>query len=124
MAECARELGNTDDARRGYTRYLADDPNGAMAETARHRLDEIGPAPPPEPPPVPPHPQLVSTGARLLHTDALPPPAPRQLWEDWPFWTVIGAVLVAAAAAIAIGVVLGTNDGGPACGPDCVAIDW
>src|SRR5688500_12611939 len=46
MAECAREAGDVDGARRDYDRYLEADPNGAMAPTARARRAELAPAEP------------------------------------------------------------------------------
>src|SRR5687768_2091576 len=49
MAECALHAGRQSDARRDYERYVAAAPEGSMAQTARERLAELAPAPPPLP---------------------------------------------------------------------------
>lgn len=43
MAEAARQAGRLETARRDYGRYLALDPDGAMAEVAHARLAELPP---------------------------------------------------------------------------------
>lgn len=44
MGEAARGMGHTDKARAAYQRYLAAEPNGPLADTARKRLAQLGPA--------------------------------------------------------------------------------
>lgn len=41
MGECSRALGRTSEARDHYQRYLAAEPNGAFASTARTRLADL-----------------------------------------------------------------------------------
>src|SRR5262245_10624973 len=41
MAECARQLGQPERARTFYLQYLAEDPNGSLATTARERLASV-----------------------------------------------------------------------------------
>ncbi|HEY1553230.1 MAG TPA: tetratricopeptide repeat protein [Kofleriaceae bacterium] len=50
-AECARLLGNTDDARDGYNQYLKLDPGGKLAPLAILRLGELAPRDTGVPPP-------------------------------------------------------------------------
>jgi hypothetical protein len=129
MAECARESGRTSQARIDYARYLAADPDGSQVEVARERLAILGPEPVREPEPAqvaqvatPEEAAAMTTPAPegALDTplsDSAPPPG-REIWEDWPFWTIVGSVLLAGAIA---GTVVGvTTNSGPSCGMACV----
>ncbi|UJR79721.1 tetratricopeptide repeat protein [Sandaracinus amylolyticus] len=134
MAECAREAGRTSRARVDYARYLDADPTGTHAEIARERLAILGPEPAPqeEPateiasPPVVPTPEEAAATV-VESTEPIAPPGTDtrgpELWEDWPFWTVIGGVVVAIAAATTVAV-LATNDGGIECSTGCALVDW
>lgn len=134
MAECARESGRTSQARIDYARYLEADPNGSQAEVARERLAILGPEPVVESGSANPDPEPVTTTVATpeeaaASTLSAPEAALRvsesdtgenqpELWEDWPFWTVIGGVLVAGAIAGTVaGVVVSST---PSCEMGCV----
>lgn len=128
LGESARAFGDAARARSAYQQYLDEDPRGPMVTQARARLTELGPGPTvdlglsrktssqPAPKPVP------ITGPVLLPPDRLStfrdePPA-RPLWKKWPFWAVVGGVVVGGGvAAYAL-----TRDGS-ACGDGCTLID-
>ncbi len=83
MAECARLAGDPARARINYERYLAEDPQGKLAPTARDRLSQLADGTPPEPPPA----------RQDLHAQ---PPAPLPPSPPRPFPRL-------RAAAIAVG---------------------
>ncbi len=141
MAECSRQLGNTDRAIRDYNAYLALVATGEQADLARSRLSELGaasradagtPQPPTRIPSTDPTPPL---GGRATSSDAAVPTGPsttaapiemrldappptdtnRSIFESWEFWVVTGVVLV--AAGVTVGVVVGTQNGPPPCRP-------
>src|SRR5262245_28611030 len=145
MGEAARASGDVAKARDAYLEFLRVDPKSALAATARARLDEleraigISPRPEPaEPPPAPPeapHPEPVP----LLPPSATPPSPPRgtaeglpperlvngpresesaPLWKKWPFWAVIGGVVVGGA------VVFAATREGNACGTGCTQLNF
>ncbi len=130
MAECARESGRTSQARTDYARYLEADPNGSQAEVARERLAILGPEP--VAPSVTPEPvaATVATPEEAAGSTLSAPEAAfrvseadtgetqREIWEDWPFWTVIGGVLVAGAIAGTVAGVMVSNN--PSCEMGCV----
>ena len=73
MGECARSIGDEALARDSYTRYLAADPNGALAATARAHLAELAmPAPTTRPPPTPP---TTTPPPSMTPPPTTPPPA-------------------------------------------------
>jgi hypothetical protein len=132
MAECAREAGRTSRARADYARYLAVSPEGPSADTARERLAILGPEPAPEAVAerlAPASSDVASASATDLPPPALaidtthPAPRDRDVWEDWPFWTVIGVVVVAAGVGATVGIAL-TTDSAPSCGAGCDVLDW
>ncbi len=104
MAEAARAQGDADKARDAYRAFLRADPDSALAATARTRLAELDPAPPPAAPPPQAPPVLLppssvapapmtSAGQPLPSAPAAHDDAP--LYKKWPFWAVVGAVVVA-----------------------------
>jgi tetratricopeptide (TPR) repeat protein len=138
MAECAREIGEAERAVALYERYLAADPEGPMAARATARLAALGErAPRAEAraaseaavsavPAVelPPDPEIApgaisSSSSRSISSAAASSIDRRpEVWEDWPFWMIVGAVVVAGAA---VGIAVGVGvDGGPRCEAGCV----
>lgn len=136
MGEAARGMGDLVAARAAYHRFLAVESTGALADTARSRLVEIGPAaqtlPPATKPPVanspvakPPVrvPPPREVAAKL---DASPNPGfgattqpaseSRPPWKKWPFWAVVGGVV---ATGVVVGVVA-TRGESVRCGTACV----
>lgn len=127
LGESARAFGDAERARSAYQQYLEEDPRGPMVTQARARLTELGPgptvdlglsrktsAPPPKPVPI--------TGPVLLSPERLTvtrdEPPPRPIWKKWPFWAVVGGVVVGGGvAAYAL-----TRDSS-ACGDGCTLID-
>lgn len=88
MAECAKELGQLESARRNYQLYIERDPDGPMAATARQRLNELAPAQPPpqvrpEPAPVArPEPAPVTRPVETAPVARPAQPAPRPVVES------------------------------------------
>lgn len=133
MAECTRQLGNPEDARREYSEYIRQDPGGTFAVTARTRLQELGEGDTSTPDFIvalnaPPPPE--STELLVLEVPTEPQPRPifddppeqesRPWFKSWPFWTAVGAVVVGGIVA---GIVLGTR-GGNDCTAGCQELDW
>lgn len=131
MAECARENGRVGTARTDYQRYLAAEPNGSMSEVTQARLRELPSHEPPTPevevsatPDISP-----AHAAASAEPDALTIPEPnnrpesrRPLRRKWQFWTVVSAVVLAAGAAVVIGVAAsGTSS--PQCDGGCELVD-
>lgn len=141
MAECLRELERYEEARRLYERYLEEDPSGSTADVARRRLDEL-----PRAPGVDPTMEAPSDPVAAPDRQALPPettanvllsrqrptsdrvlapgPAPDPslpFWEDWPFWTAIGAAVV-AGVVVTITLAL-TLSSGVSCDSRCEIVD-
>jgi tetratricopeptide (TPR) repeat protein len=135
MAECARALGDTVQARELYEKYLAAEANGPFANAARTRLVELTP-PAPEPQPEP-APQPAPDAAQPPPPASVPPPreAAAQLArpesqtvaiKDRPAerstsHTGRNVLLVGIGVAIiagSIGVYVATR--GPDCGAGCV----
>lgn len=78
MAECSRKLGDLEQARAYYERYLAEDPRGPLATTARQRLGERAtPAPAPVAPAPTPAPAPVVVPTRPAAPAPAPTPTPR-----------------------------------------------
>jgi tetratricopeptide (TPR) repeat protein len=134
MAECARESGQTSQARIDYARYLAADPQGSHAEVAHERLAILGPEPErtttatvtePIVSPPPGH-ALPPLGVPDVAFEADEAPQERSLevWEDWPFWTIVGVVVVGAAVGTTVAVLTTSGDGSAACNAGCVSVDW
>ena len=131
MGEAARGMNDVPKARAAYEKFLAAEPNGPLADTARKRISELGPrigpeAPPPLAPWEPGVPTPTQTAVKV--EAAVPPPSvvvrsetpeptSRPLWKRWPLWAAVGGVVV---ASIVIGVAV-SNDGGPNCNAeDCI----
>ncbi len=141
MAECARHEGRLEIARRDYERYLEAEPEGAMVATARQHLSELpAPAAPVSAPTVEPAPAAsvqqpssaeddgpaqVSVAPDALAVPSEPAPVDTvEIWEDWPFWTILGGS-IAIAAGVTIGVVVGTSGSdAPACMGNCIPADF
>lgn len=127
MAECARENGRAEAARNDYQRYLDAEPGGSMAEVARVRLSEL---PAPEAPEVElPVPDISPNHAAESAVPAPATPEPnmspeprRPLTRKWQFWTIVGAVVLAAGAAVVIGIAASGN-GSPQCDGGCELVD-
>ena len=136
MAEAARGMGDSQKAREAYERFLAAEPSGAVADTARRRLVELGatppPAPAPQPPPVPqPAAQVakVPTPSEAAEQHASQPAPPmtrtaeperegKPLWKRWPVWAAVGGAVVATVVVLSVA---GSGKGdGPACDAGCI----
>jgi tetratricopeptide (TPR) repeat protein len=124
MAEAARASGDTAKARESYQRFLEADPGNALAATAQTRLAALEPpvatAPSPEPPRLfpppattPPEPPVVSETVALAPTTA-----PVPLYKKWPFWAVVGGVLIGGT------VVYAATRSEPACGAGCTQLNF
>jgi hypothetical protein len=124
MAECALHAGDPDRARLDYARYLAQAPSGAISETARVRLSELGPAPAVERAPAVPTPAAVAANVLRLEADRAPVPPAREIWEEEAFWIVAGTVLALAIGGAITGGVLASGTSGPACSAGCAALDF
>jgi len=109
MGECARLAGDTGQARALYRRYLEAAPAGELAASARARLEALGPEP--IPPPTAPPPPIIET---QLPAPAPQPPPPvliapvvdrpatgqrRPLYRRWPFWAIVGGIVVGGSLA-------------------------
>jgi tetratricopeptide (TPR) repeat protein len=121
IGECARELGDTAGARAAYEQYLAAEPDGKLAASARARLAEL-PAPPPPPQLLPvPRPATTATESTLAPDLTTPPgdalgPQRRPIWRRWQVWVGVGAAALVAGTV----VVLARDDGGDTCAAACV----
>lgn len=131
MGEAARGMNDVIKARSAYERFLAAEPNGAVADTARKRLRELGPRIGPEaPPPLAPwEPGVPTPTQAAVNVEAAAPapsvvvrreapePESRPLWKRWPVWAAVGGVVV---ASIIVGVAV-SGDDGPTCNvADCI----
>ncbi len=133
MGECARLGARPDAARSYYQRYLAAEPTGGFATTARSRLAELGTAAaddptPTDPPPTPRLPtpaeaararQPIVAGPVVLGA-ARPDPMPTsgRRWR-WPILAGVGAAVVAGGVTA---YVL-TRDDGVDCAGACTLVD-
>lgn len=147
IAECARKDGDPDRARRHYERYLEEDPEGSMGETARARLDELpesdssaqdaeaseaeanaGNAGSDASNAVPTPAQAAQTSASVGSAeqggaaDAGDDTRGQPVWKRWPLWAAVGAAVVAATVVPIAVTQKGGN--GPSCGGDCQLIDF
>jgi tetratricopeptide (TPR) repeat protein len=123
MGEAARAMRDPVAARAAYERFLAVEPSGALATSARQRLAELGPAPQPAPPgrvPTPSEAAATIGAAPIRPVVARPEPAPesRPMWKKWPFWAAVGGVI---ATGVVVGMVA-TRDGGPSCEASCLDV--
>ena len=140
MGEAARGMGDVAKARAAFEHYLALEPTGALADTARKRLAEFATTPQPvatgaapvgqtEPakPPVPkasvvlppPHevtPSMQTRGPSDMFVQHPPVTEERPLWKKWPFWAAVGGVVV---AGVVVGAVA-TRGHGPTCDVGCI----
>jgi tetratricopeptide (TPR) repeat protein len=124
MAECALHAGERDRARTDYGRYLERAPDGNLAETARRRLEELGPAAPAARVPTPAQTALASEPGPDRDLLTAPPlETPRELWQEEAFWIVGGTLLALAVGGAITGGVLASEANGPACGAGCVLVD-
>ncbi len=128
MAECARESGRTSQARIDYARYLEADPSGAQSETARERLALLGPEPAVEvhtTENVPSPEEAAEQSVNDAIARSIEPHDGPELWEDWPFWTIVGGAVVLAAVGTTVGIVVSESNGGAlVCGDGCSRIEW
>jgi tetratricopeptide (TPR) repeat protein len=126
MAEAARASGDTARARESYQRFLEADPGNALAATAQTRLAALEPQPPattapsPEPPRLFPPPATPPPDAPVAsETVALAPTAaPVPLYKKWPFWAVVGGVLIGGT------IVYAATRSEPACGAGCTQLHF
>jgi tetratricopeptide (TPR) repeat protein len=138
MGEAARGMGDADKARAAYDQFLAAEPTGAVADTARQRLAELDrthpvpdrskpvaapenprtepePAPAPRAQPSPAAPTPAEAAARIEAKAATPSavtataPEKKPVWKKWPLWAAVGG---AVATGIVIGVVVTRDSGG------------
>jgi hypothetical protein len=139
MGEAARGEGDPARARAAYEKYLAAEPDGSLAATAKQRLAAMGPAPAPAPSTGPRTTVTTSNGTdpgkepvRLMvdparHTQvAVTPrehphpltlePRPRSMWKRWPIWAAIGTAVVAGT----ILAVVASRDEGVTCSAGCI----
>ncbi len=131
IAECARQSGDARGAIDLYERYVREDPDGPMADTARARGAELRRTLPPD--------RGSSTGpetsgaatsgdaasadgpapARVhLGLAQTEPEGDRPLVARWPFWAVVGGVVAAGLLATLVGVLV--SDAQPSCDAGCV----
>jgi hypothetical protein len=119
MGECARQLGQVANARQYYTRYLAAEPNGSIAQLAHKRLDELppdaaakpAPAPAPAAPPSPPSPPIPTPAAAAQQVAQRPAPIPEvprdssshpSWYSRWQLWAAVGVVAIAGGTTYAL----------------------
>ena len=127
LGEAARAFGDPGRARSAYQRYLEEDPSGPMVASARARLTELGPGPAtdlglarkkdgaaPDKPTSAPAPVLLPPEKFVT---AAPAPS-RPMWKKWPFWAVVGGVVVGGSVA-AYALTRDTS----ACGDGCTLVD-
>ena len=142
MGEAARAMPDVVRARAAYERFLAVEPTGTLADTARRRLAELGVPPTPRTarPPVTTRPAITTEPAQeakpavtiasprdvVAHraepapsVTAMEPHPPRgesrPLWKKWPFWAAVGGVVV---TAVVVGLVVRSDDA--TCGAGCI----
>jgi hypothetical protein len=124
MGECARLAGDAEQAARDYERYLAEDPQGRLAEKAQERVAELRsrlPQPPtvpspaePTPPTQKPAPAPIArqvTDSPVLLTQPVPPSARHT--RPWVIAVAVSGALVVAGGVVALGVTLGSREVGP-----------
>lgn len=132
MAECARHLDLSDDARREYSEYLRREPESAFSSIAVERLTELGPGDTSTPSfvdasaandaPESGGPNIDDTANAGLTTSDLdgPQESTRKWYTHWAFWTVLSVVVVGSAIAIGVSA---SGDSVPVCAPP-MCIDW
>jgi hypothetical protein len=135
MGECARMGGNATDARKNYEQYLAEDPHGKLAETARQRLAQLpaerretpqtapvaAPAPPPPTKTVAvsePAPPAAESRADLV-SSSTQEPEKKPLWKRPGLWIGVGAAVVVIAVAGGVGG-WAASRGADGCSGSCV----
>jgi tetratricopeptide (TPR) repeat protein len=129
MAEAARASGDTARARENYQRFLQADPGNALASTAQTRLAALEPESPaapapsdpsPEPPRLFPPPATAPTddGVPATRVAIAPATAPVPLYKKWPFWAVVGGVLISGT------IVYAATRSEPACGAGCTQLNF
>jgi len=104
MGEAARRMGDANKARAAYQRYLAAEHDGALAKSARRRLDAL---PPPDPIPRVPSPRSLvlpdpppsATALRDSNVRVVPS---EPVWQRWPFWAIVGGTVVASVVVTTI----------------------
>ena len=123
IARCLEELHRTAAAVDAYDRYLAVQPDDAVAQTRVAALREelrLHP-PPPEVETKPTPPAVVAEPPPAIVTVQAPPPPParKPLYRRWWVWTAVGGV-VAVGVGVGLGVGL-TRSSGPATFPPLTA---
>lgn len=147
MAECALHGGDSERASRDYQRYLELAPTGSHATIARERLSELDIAADHEamgvaaevasPDGFAEETEVTLEPTLDLGTPTALPEVPgaalqsratdsgsSDVWEDWPFWVIVGAVVVVAAGGAAAGVALGAENESIRCAADCETVDF
>jgi tetratricopeptide (TPR) repeat protein len=128
MAEAARGMGDAQKAREAYERFLAAEPTGAVADTARRRLAELGATPPaPASPPAAQPKPLPSPSEAAAHHASQPAPAVtrsaesepdgRPLWKKWPLWAAVGGAVVATVVIVSVAA---SGKSEPTCDAGCI----
>lgn len=129
LGEAARAFGDAGRARAAYQRYLEEDPQGPMVASARARLTDLGPGPATDLglsrkkdpaaalTPAPIKSPLVLPPERFA-TSAPAPSTSRPMWKKWPFWAVVGGVVVGGGVA-AYALTRDTS----ACSDGCTLVD-
>jgi len=120
MGEAARGMGDVAKAREAYQKFLAAEPGGSVADTARQRLAELDRGAQPAPAQKLPTPsEAAQQHASTTSAAAQPVPAPREgkpLWKKWPLWAAVGGAVVTGAVIAAVSL----NKSEPSCGEGCI----
>lgn len=150
VAECAREVGRHELARKHYERYLDEDPEGVKADAARQRLEELPeeededgagasesgdgkgsgsggeseePAEAPTPSETAAAAQTTDAGADASSGQPLDTGSDKPIWTRWPLWVGVGAA-VAAAVVIPVALTQSGGGGGSGCGANCEVVSF
>ena len=126
MAEAARGMGDAQKAKEAYERFLAAEPTGAVADTARRRLAELGVTTAPASPPAQPKPLPSPSEAAAQHASQPAPmatrgaesePEGRPLWKKWPLWAAVGGAVVATVVIVSVAA---SGKSEPTCDAGCI----
>jgi hypothetical protein len=141
MAECARLLGDKNQAHDLYRRYLIQHPHGKLRSEALERCQALalGPCEAASAPAGPAAPVVPAKSSQVSEPDqprpsvppaALPPAsapdlppttASRPFYKRWPFWVAVGAVVVAGGVTAGV---LASQSGGKSIPEGGLTVDF